>query len=82
MEEYRTKELGLDEPEPTALDLLEAHLMEDGSLLDVDISSGTLTLIDEQVRVLEEQIGDSGEIPGANVTFRALEEQDRKAWLD
>lgn len=64
------------------LDLLEVHLMEDGSLLDVDISSGTLTLIDEQVRVLEEQIGDSGEIPDANVTFRALEEQDRKAWLD
>lgn len=53
--------------------------MESYSLLDKDISPETLTLIDEQVLVLDEQIWYSGKTPVTNVTLRALGEQNGNA---
>lgn len=41
------------EPEPILIDLMEARLMEDDSLLEGDLSPEILVLIDEQVRQFE-----------------------------
>lgn len=64
-----------------SLDLMETRLMEDDLLLDGNISLEILALIDGQVRVLEEQILDSGETLGATFQIRSPEEQDDLAEL-